>query len=302
MNNQKIITEFIDCLTNERKLSQHTLRAYTTDLNSFVSFIEDTKPKTSILDVEKSDVQLYLRSLSSARKKSARTVSRKLASIKSLFKYLTENSVVDVNVTQSIKSPKLPKRLPNYLQVSEIDDLLNLPVDDTYQSSRDLLILELFYSTGMRISELVQIKMSKIKLESRSIQITGKGKKDRLVILGELAGKAMRKYLSKRREIKSMVNSIFLFPQQVKSTSPHISGNTVYNIVKKYIKIVSKNEKLSPHSLRHTFATHLLENGADLMAVKDLLGHSSLSSTQIYTHVKVDKMKEAYKQAHPHAK
>jgi site-specific recombinase XerD len=302
MNNQMIVDEFLDYLTNERKFSKHTLRAYTTDLNSFLEFISNTKPNISILELEKSDIQLFLRSLSSGRKKSVRTVSRKLATIKSLFKYLTENNVVSINITQSIKSPKLPKRLPNYLQVSEITDLLNIPVGETYQSYRDLLILELFYSTGMRISELVKIKLNNVKIESRCIHVTGKGNKDRLVIIGESATRILRMYLEKMHNNSKMENSIFLFPAQVKSKKPHINENTVYNIVKKYIKQVSKNEKLSPHSLRHTFATHLLENGADLMAVKDLLGHSSLSSTQIYTHVKIDKMKEVYKQAHPHAK
>ena len=173
----------------------------------------------------------------------------------------------------------------------------------TFEGVRDKSILEIFYSTGIRISEIIKIKIIDIEFEKKLIKIYGKGNKERYVILGQEALNSLAEYLKIRAKMmKENHGNGFLYPELSKNNKKYISYKSMYNIVKKYLRKISKNEKLSPHSLRHSFATHLLENGADIMSVKDLLGHEDLSSTQIYTNVSIKKIKEAYNIAHPHAK
>ena len=203
-----------------------------------------------------------------------------------------------------VRSPKVPKTLPHLLNQNEILKLMSLPDISTFKGTRDQGILELFYSTGIRISELVNIKFPELRLESGSIHIHGKGGNDRIVVLGDRAVNALKQYIAVMKIAKNVQASKYLFPSQIHRknkifTDRPIGIKTVYNIVRKYINIVSEDEKLSPHSLRHSFATHLLENGAELMAVKDMLGHSSLSSTQVYTHIQKRRIKKIYHQAHP---
>jgi integrase/recombinase XerC len=300
--NLKIVEIFLQYLQVERQYSPDTIRAYKVDLEQFFESV-DSKLKLSQISIN--NIQQFIQELS-RNKMSERTLSRKLASIKSLFKYLVRQEEVPVNIAKLVKSPKIPKRLPNYLSSTEIASLLDYPYGESFKDSRDRLILELFYATGLRISELIKIKCAHIQLESGTIKVLGKGNKERVVIFGATASEILRTYLMQRGELKQYELSPYLFPQIKKSIDgsmkSHIHVRTVFNIVKKYIRQISSDEKLSPHSLRHSFATHLLDNGADLMAVKDLLGHASLSSTQIYTHVQVKKLKEVYNQAHPHAK
>ena len=268
-------------------------------------FFESVDSKVKIAQISTNNIQQFIQNLS-RKKMSERTLSRKLASIKSLFKYLVRQEEVRVNIASLIKAPKIPKRLPNYLSNAEISSLLDYPYGDTFKDYRDRLILELFYATGLRISELIKIKIGNIQTESGTIKVLGKGNKERIVVFGATASDILREYLKQRAKCEQFNLSPYLFPQFKKSIDgsmkSHINVKTVFNIVKKYIRQISSDEKLSPHSLRHSFATHLLENGADLMAVKDLLGHASLSSTQIYTHLQTKKLQEVYNQAHPHAK
>ncbi len=300
--NLKIVETFLQYLKVEKQYSPDTIRAYKVDLEQFFESV-DSKLKLNQISIN--NIQQFIQELS-RNKMSERTLSRKLASIKSLFKYLVRQEEVPVNIAKLVKSPKIPKRLPNYLSSTEIASLLDYPYGESFKDSRDRLILELFYATGLRISELIKIKCAHIQLESGTIKVLGKGNKERVVIFGATASEILRTYLMQRGELKQYELSPYLFPQIKKSIDgsmkSHIHVRTVFNIVKKYIRQISSDEKLSPHSLRHSFATHLLNNGADLMAVKDLLGHASLSSTQIYTHVQVKKLKEVYNQAHPHAK
>ena len=300
--NLKIVEIFLQYLQVERQYSPDTIRAYKVDLEQF---FESVDSKLKLTQISINNIQQFIQELS-RNKMSERTLSRKLASIKSLFKYLVRQEEVPVNIAKLVKSPKIPKRLPNYLSSTEIASLLDYPYGESFKDSRDRLILELFYATGLRISELIKIKCAHIQLESGTIKVLGKGNKERVVIFGATASEILRTYLMQRGELKQYELSPYLFPQIKKSIDgsmkSHIHVRTVFNIVKKYIRQISSDEKLSPHSLRHSFATHLLDNGADLMAVKDLLGHASLSSTQIYTHVQVKKLKEVYNQAHPHAK
>ncbi|MDB4859846.1 tyrosine-type recombinase/integrase, partial [Candidatus Marinimicrobia bacterium] len=168
----------------------------------------------------------------------------------------------------------------------------------SYNGIRDRSILEILYSTGVRISELAKIKLIDINFTKKIIKVIGKGSKERYVILGNQAFKALNNYIFIRSKLK-FSSSKYLYPQIKKSSTTYISDKTLFNIVKKYLKLISVNEKLSPHSIRHSFATHLLENGADLISVKDMLGHEDLISTQIYTHVGIDKLKKVYKKSHP---
>ena len=229
-------------------------------------------------------------------------MARKLASIKSFYRYLANNKIINSNIARVIKSPKIPKRLPNFLTIQEIKNLLDYPFGDSLKDNRDRLVLELFYATGIRISELVQIKTKDIDFSNKLIKIKGKGNKERFVIFGDYMIVILNEYIEKRNKHEKLRESSFLFPSRLKKNSSNIfiSTRTVFSIVKKYIKKISNNEKLSPHSIRHSFATHLLDKGANLMSVKELLGHASLSSTQIYTHVKIKKLKDEYKKSHPH--
>ena len=278
---QKTVEKFLKYLQVEKQYSPDTIRAYKVDLEQFFNSLDFNLPITKI---STNNIKQFLQELS-RNKMSERTLSRKLASIKSLFKYLVRQEDIPVNIAKLIKAPKIPKRLPNYLSISEISSLLNYPYGDTFKDYRDRLILELFYATGLRISELIKIKIANIQIEGGTIKVLGKGNKERIVIFGTTVSDILREYLKQRMDYDEFNLSPYLFPQFKKSKDgsrhSHIHVKTVYNIVKKYIRQISSDEKLSPHSLRHSFATHLLDNGADLMSLKDLLGHASLSSTQV---------------------
>ncbi len=287
------IDKFINYLSFEKKYSFHTVRAYSKDLNDFHVFIQKESIK-SFSAIKKQHIHQYLYLLS-VKKYTNKTVSRKLAAIKSFFNFLIRKKILSYNIVKSVPSPKKEKKLPIFLTQDQISLLLKFSDEDNL---RDNLILEIFYSTGIRISELIKIKKQDIDFNGNSINILGKGNKRRLVIFGNYAKKRLQDYLNYEGE---EINN-FLFPNLRESKNKHISEKTVFNIVKKYAFRVTQNEKISPHSLRHTFATHLLNNGADLMSVKELLGHEDLSSTQIYAHVNIEQMKKAFKKAHPHAK
>ena len=290
------IDDFLNYLNYEKKYSYNTLRAYTKDLNDFINFTEKESIR-SLVDVKKQHIHQFLYFLS-LKKHSERTVARKLAAIKSLFNFLIRGNFLKNNIAKSISAPKIDKKLPVFLSQDKMSLLLDLPAPSNFKESRDILILELFYSTGVRISELIKIKLEDINYDNNSINILGKGNKKRLVIIGNYAKKRLLDFLNYNKSIKTG----FLFKNERKSKAGYISERFVFNIVKKHVQKVTNNQKISPHSLRHTFATHLLNNGADLMSLKELLGHSDLSSTQIYTHVNIDQMKKAFKKAHPHAK
>ena len=297
--NKEIISDFLFYQDTVRKLSLYTLKSYRIDLEQFRLFLDQRYKSKSLLCIDKEILRNYLICLDK-QKYSNKTIARKIASLKSLFKYLNQQNIIEYNPLQDLKIPKVPKRLPHLLSQKEILRLMSLPKHDSRNGVRDLAILELFYSTGIRISELVRIKLSDIRLNSGTIHIKGKGNKDRIVIIGDRAMNVVKKYIVYLNKELNF-NDKFLFPSLFKNKSKHISVRTVYNIVVKYLRLVSDDEKLSPHSLRHSFATHLLENGADIIAVKKMLGHDSLSSTQIYTHIQREKLKQIYNLAHPEA-
>ena len=303
-NRHPIIGDFLAYIKNVRRYSSHTIRSYCHDLEDYCAFCKSFDTEQEFIDLDHTAIQSFLQHLS-RKGLSAKTLARRLASIKSLYKYMLIKNLVKVNIARFVKTPKINRELPHYLSLTEAKDILRLPVGNDEKALRERLILELFYATGIRISELIKIQIADIRIEEGIIHILGKGSKERIVMIGSEAEEALRNYLALMSEKDNSGNMEYLFPALrlgKRNKKDTISSRTVFNIVKKYLKLVSNDEKLSPHSLRHTFATHMLDNGADLMAIKDLLGHSSLSSTQIYTHLQPEKLKKIYKQAHPHGK
>ena len=287
---------FFNYIENQKRYSKHTIRAYKVDLDQLVDHLGD---EVRIIDLNKYDLHEYISLISKSI--SSKSLSRKIATIKSLFKYLVDQDLIKNNISKSIRIPKVSKKLPNFLTLDEMNSFFDKTINMIDIPLRDLVVIDLLYSTGIRASECISIIINDINFNNYTIRIIGKGEKERLVIFGDKTKSNILKYIDS--EITN--DSGFLFPSKMKNKklkNNFITSRTVYNIVKKYIKFISNNEKLGPHSLRHTFATHLLQSGSDLMAIKDLLGHSSLGSTQIYTHLDTKRMKEIYKKSHPHAK
>ena len=228
----------------------------------------------------------------------SKTVARRLATLKSFFKYLVKIELIEDNVSIHVHSPKVPKKLPSFVDKNLINMLMESPPVDTLIGVRDRAVLELFYSTGIRLSELVKINIGDFSIDKKLIRVFGKGKKERMIPYGKAAIRAIENYLKMRNlSFKPVFVKLPLF---VNRSEKRISERTIQRRMNNYIKLVADGKSVGPHILRHTFATHLLDNGADIRAVKDLLGHSSLSSTQIYTHVSIEKLKKDYNQAHPH--
>jgi len=294
--NLKHINLFLDSIENQRRYSKHTIRAYQIDLNQLVDHLGE---EIRIIDLNKYDLHEYISLVSKSI--SSKTLSRKIATIKSLFKFLVDENYIKNNISKSIRIPKVSKKLPNHLTLDEMNSFFAKTIEMIDIPLRDLVVIDLLYSTGVRASECISILINDIDFHNNTIRISGKGDKERLVVFGDKTKANILKYID--NEIAD--SSKFLFPSKLKrkkSKNNFITSRTIYNIVKKYIKFISNNEKLGPHSLRHSFATHLLQSGSDLMAIKDLLGHSSLGSTQIYTHLDTKRMQEIYKKSHPHAK
>jgi tyrosine recombinase XerC len=301
---EKHIRQFLEYLEKEKNYSSNTIRSYEIDLLQFYDFLKyHFDGSLNKLDaIDQVTVRLFLGELYE-KEKSKRTIARKLATIRSFFKFVMKKGLVLRNPAQNIVSPKLPKQLPNFLDESTAQRLLELPDVSTPLGSRNQALLELLYSTGVRLSELINLRLSDIDWYNNTIKVSGKGRKYRVIPFGRKAKDALKKYLELRKEIiakhhqrEKDVTYVFLSERSIR-----LNPKTVYTIVHRYIGMVSEIEKKSPHVLRHTFATHLLSRGADLRAVKELLGHSSLSTTQLYTHVTVEKLKQIYHQAHPKA-
>ena len=293
------IPHFIRFLQVERHRSDNTQEAYENDLLQFNAYLKERfkveQPEFNHFSRE--SVRGYLGNLTNSHF-STRTIARKLASLRVFSKYLIRENVMQTNPTLNIASPKIKKKLPNYLSEREVRALLQLPDVDKLQGLRDYMILVLFYATGMRVSELASLRLENIRFDEGVFRIRGKGEKTRLVPMGHLVAKDLNAYLKKRQIEENLVLELkdFIF---VKDNNEPFTRSQIASIVFGYIKRIANKEKAHPHALRHTFATHLLNEGADLMSVKDLLGHSSLSTTQIYTHVSAEHLKKIYKKAHP---
>ena len=291
------IESFMLTLEKERNFSLHTIKAYKNDLNRFNYFLNNTLSRKKLAKINRNDIRKFLAE-EYDNGYSSKTVARRLATIKSYFKYLVKTELIQENISIHINSPKVPKKLPNFVDKNLIDTLMKTPSLDTHIGIRDRAVLELFYSTGMRLSELVNMNIGDFEINKKLIRVIGKGNKERMIPYGRTAESAIKNYLKIRN--LSLKPAFANKPLFVNSSEKRISKRTIQRRMNNYIKLVADGKRIGPHLLRHTFATHLLDNGADIRAVKDLLGHSSLSSTQIYTQVSIEKLKKDYTQAHPH--
>ena len=298
-NGTETLKEFLNYIQFERGYSAHTVTAYQHDLEKFLNFIY--KYDSILLkDFGKIDRQAIRHFLGKEYEEgnSAKTVARRLASIKSLFNYLVQAEVICDNPAIHIKTPKVEKKIPTFVQENKIEDLMKMPDAVTLIGKRDRAILELFYATGIRLNELAGLNIGSVNPQEKLLRVLGKGNKERIVPFGKPAKNALESYLRKRE--KSWVS-----PQQTPLFTGRgenrIAVRTIQQRVNIYLKaVLGGRTGASPHTLRHTFGTHLLENDADIRSIQELLGHSSISSTQIYTKVNPKKMKDIYTDAHPH--
>ena len=303
----KDVEEFLVHLAKERNVSPNTLKAYEHDCREFLRFLDEYYggAEWSWQGIDRLAMRGFMGRLTK-RGLAKRSVARALAAVRGLYRYLATNDEVEANPARAVGSPKAEKHLPGYLDRAQIDLLFELA--ETRASSgrfidvRNVAMLELFYSTGMRLSELQGLNRQDIDSVSQQVKVRGKGRKERIVPVGDHATRALREYERKRDELASALggkidkSAIFL-----NRTGTRMSTRGVQKIVSQFLETIAEDAGLSTHSLRHSFATHLLDNGADLRAVQELLGHASVSTTQIYTHTSVERLKEVYRKAHPRA-
>jgi integrase/recombinase XerC len=302
---EKYIQDFKSYLVAEKNASPHTVSSYLIDLYQFVQFLRESGHGEAQDTLHPKNIdRLAIRSfLGYLYEKSAggTTMARKLSTLSSFFKFLCREGIVETNVAKTVPSPKKEQKLPSYLSVDEIFRLLDLPDKKSFIGTRDGAILELFYSTGIRISELTGIRMEDLHLAERMVKVRGKGKKERLLPVGKKSVGALEGYIAFRnkRIAKFCTAREELF---LNYRGRGISVRGVRKILEKYIRQNNFTGKISPHSLRHSFATHMLDAGADLRSIQEMLGHSSLSTTQKYTHLTIDRLAKAYDEAHPRAR
>ncbi len=288
----RYIEKFLSFLEIEKNYSPHTILNYKLDLIDFVDFIED-KP---LEKVEYNDFRRFLAQLRSNQFK-PRTLARKLSSIRSLFKFLQREGYIKENPAVLLMTPKLDKILPHFLSELEMTQLIEAPELLKTAGQRDRAIFETLYSSGLRVSELVGLNVEHIDFIGNVVKVMGKGKKERIVPIGDQALKEIRNYLAMRpMNEERPTRAIFL-----NKNGARLTDRSIRNIINKHLLSTSVKMKVSPHVVRHSFATHLLNRGADLRSVQELLGHANLSTTQIYTHVTTDRLKSVYDKAHPHA-
>ena len=286
---KKRINDFIKYIEYEKRYSKETTKNYERDLQLFDSFLENN----NIKDVDSSVIRNYLKFLYE-KGYSSKTISRNLSSLRSFYKYEINNGNTKSNPCALISNPKLDKKLPNFLSYTEIEDIISLASKDEKNGVRNSLIIELLYSTGVRVSEIVNIKIKDINLSTREIVIFGKGSKERIVLFGDLLKKLIIEYLDIRNS-----DSEYLI---INKYGKKMSTKSIEDIIKKVVKLDGIKNKVTPHTIRHTFATHMLNEGADLKVVQELLGHENLETTEIYTHVSNERLRKVYLSSHPRAK
>ena len=294
---QEIFDKYINYLEVERNASPHTVRNYTADLMGFFDFFRHKKIG-SLKEVDRNVLRVYLSQLMEQGLVKG-SIARKLSAIRSFYRYLEREEILTANPVQETSSPKLDRRLPSFLTTDEIVRLLEAPDGATPQRQRDRALLELLYAAGLRVSELVSLNLEQVNLDTREIRVWGKGSKERMVLMGEPAASALTAYLNQgRRELLGQKRTGALFLNRY---GERLTKRSVQSSLQEYANMTGIGKRVHPHMLRHTFATHLLDGGADLRVVQELLGHASLSSTQIYTHVSKSQAKKVYLSAHPMA-
>lgn len=276
------MNEFLNYLKDERNYSGKTILNYKMDLENFYNYINKKKTKKIDFDF----LQEYIENLSQ-KKYSTKSIQRHISSLKSYFKFLYNKNYINVNPAELLCLPKNEIKLPNYLTIIDLEKIYELDL-----SLRDKLIVELLYSTGIRLSELVNIKISDINFYDKTIKVLGKGNKERYVLFGSVCSKLLKEYINNENRVYLLLNK----------NGNKLSERGVEYIIEKIFKSVNVHAKLTPHTLRHTFATHMLDNGCDLVTVQKLLGHSDLSTTSIYTHISNEHLRTTYLQTHPRAR
>jgi len=295
---EQSIEQFVDYLAVERRMSEHTVKAYREDVLSFCSYCaeEDVRDTAEVSPSLLRDWEMRL--IDSGMQ--PRTVARKMASLRAWNRFLRKQKILEKDLFLKVTTPKVRKSLPKFFRESEMDNLLDTDnvFPDTFEGVRDRLIIEMLYATGMRRAELIGLKDTSVDTRSNTLKVLGKRNKERIIPFGDEICELIEKYISKRNEIIHNKTERFFVTEKGSALYPML----VERVVKRYLSLFSNSDKVSPHVLRHTFATHLLDNGADINAIKELLGHANLSATQIYTHNTVERLKKTYKTAHPRAK
>lgn len=304
----QLLAQFLEHLRYERNVSAHTLRNYASDLEQFLDYLAPADPKTgkrnepALKQIDHITIREWLAELHASKKKKS-SVARKLAALRTFFQFLFREGLIELNPAKLVATPRLEKKLPIHLSIEDAIRFIETPDAETDLGKRDRAILELLYATGVRVSELVQLDLRDVDLNNKLLRVTGKRRKERIVPFGEPALRALQDYLEVRSRFlqnapieKRDARALILNYQGTRMTT-----RSVGRMVEKYIRICAGMHDLSPHALRHSFATHLLDSGADLRDIQELLGHARLSSTQIYTHVSMEKLIEVYDKAHPKA-
>jgi integrase/recombinase XerC len=288
------IQQFTAYLHTERDVSPHTLTAYRSDLAQLLAFVVREKGETATArDIDHLLLRRYLAGLSKDNRKSS--IGRKLAAIRSFFRFLLRRGIIEKNPAELIATPKKEQQLPFHLDIDQATTLMEAPGDEQKYGVRDRAILELLYSSGLRVSELTGLNVGELDLAAGMVRVTGKGGKERIVPVGSRAVEAVKAYLDQRSD-DAAKSALFL-----NTRGGRINRRSVARVVDVHVMRIAAFKRISPHTLRHTFATHMLEGGADLRAIQELLGHASLSTTQKYTHVNIDRLMEVYDKAHPKA-
>lgn len=290
----KLIQSFQEYLSVEKGLSENSIFSYRYDLNKFTNYLD--KQQIDILEVQAKDIMKFLVEEKN-RKISSKTLAREVVAIRQFYKFLKDEKQVDYNPTDKIGTPEVLRAIPDHLTIAEVDELFAAIREDNIYELRDKCIFELLYSSGLRISEACNLKLTDLDLTAMTITVEGKGGRERLVPFGEKSLQILNEYLSKSRpEILKTRNCEYLF---VSKKGSYINRKSVWRLLNVYLKRTGIKKKVTPHTLRHSFATHLLENHADLRAVQELLGHIDISTTQIYTHMANKTLKEVHKKYHP---
>lgn len=294
-----MINDFVRYLSYEKRRSEHTIKAYFNDLEQFVFFLEKRFPNETITTVNHKHIRKWIIELVN-NKISYRSVNRKISSLKTFYKYLLRENKINETIFSKISNLKIEQKLPHFLEAEKINNLVDAEIfQEKYEGIRDTLIIEILYSTGIRRSELTNLKDTDIDCNNLTIKVKGKRGKTRIIPISKKLKEKIENYIKNRNKFFFLEQSYYLF---LTKRGEQIYDKLVYRVAQKYLAYVTTSSKKSPHILRHSFATHMLNEGAELNTIKELLGHSNLSATQIYTHNTFEKLKKVYNQAHPRAK